>query len=96
MTNDSGVVENYSMPLLDDNATSSLLPKNSSITSLRLEDKPNSTILLDKNIMGLLEVEISNVFIPFPTELITSFLSEPYPLQVHHRFPLPPRVMDLP
>ncbi|KAL3529175.1 hypothetical protein ACH5RR_008497 [Cinchona calisaya] len=75
-----GVVENYSMPSLDDNVTSSLLPKNSSIPSLRLEDKPNSTIPLDENIMDRLEVEIPNIFTPLPSESVTSFLSEPHPL----------------
>ncbi|KAL3513060.1 hypothetical protein ACH5RR_025777 [Cinchona calisaya] len=84
------------MPSLDDNVTSSLSPKNSSIISSRPIDKHNSTILLDENIMNLLEVEIPNVSAPLPIESVTSSLAEPRPFQVYHRRPRPPRAMDLP
>ncbi|KAL3515549.1 hypothetical protein ACH5RR_022451 [Cinchona calisaya] len=68
----------------------------SSITSSRPEDKHNATILLNENVRNLSEVEISNVSAPLPTELVTFSPSEPHPLQIYHRRPCPPTVMDLP
>ncbi|KAL3516303.1 hypothetical protein ACH5RR_023205 [Cinchona calisaya] len=62
------------MPLLDP-----------SITSSGLEDKHNSTILLDENVTDLPKVEIPKVSAPFSTEPVTSS-----PLE-----PRPPTVMDL-
>ncbi|KAL3519612.1 hypothetical protein ACH5RR_017761 [Cinchona calisaya] len=67
-----GVEENYSMPSLDDNATSSLLHENSSIISSRSQDKHNSTILLNKNMINLPEVEIPNVSAPLSTSRLLS------------------------